>query len=163
MTMTTKLSVIEIKLTNSDQVAIIDAENSDLTKYQYYLKSGYVARAEDRKTIYLHHDVLAIKGRQTVKFRNRDRLDCRQENLLTEEYKKLINEEKERQTKQRKLDNKKFFIERVPKGKVGNYRIVEKNNNQYLYVNVGSLPYYLGMITSSDEILEIIRMLEDRE
>lgn len=154
--------MIEIKLTNSDKTAIIDAENEDLTKHQYYLKSGYVARVENRKTVYLHYDVLHIKGKKCVKFRNKDHLDCRQENLVIDEYKRLIKE-KQKQTKQRKLDNKSYFIDRVPKGKVASYRITEKNNNQYLWVNVNNSPYYLGMISSSEEILEIIQKLESRE
>ena len=159
--MTAKILTIEIKLTNSEQVAIIDVKNQDLTKNQYYLKSGYVARIDKKKTIYLHHDVLNIKGKQTVKFRNKDHLDCREENLVVDEFKRLVKE-KQYQTNKRKLANKAYYINRIPKGKISSYRIVEKNNNQYLWVNVGSLPYYLGMVSSSDEILEIIKKLEER-
>jgi hypothetical protein len=159
--MTAKISTIEIKLTNSNQVALIDAKNQDLTKYQYYLKSGYVARVEDRKTKYLHHDVLNIKGKQTVKFRNKDHLDCRQENLVVDEFKRLLRERQE-QTRKRKLANKAYFIKRVPLGPVSGYRLELKNNNYYLWINVNSLPYYMGMVSSDEEAQDIIHKLEER-
>jgi hypothetical protein len=152
--MSIKISTIEIKLTNSDKVAIIDAKNQELLKHQYYLKSSYVARVQDKKTVYLHHDILSIKGRKTVKFKNKNHLDCREENLVVDEFKRLI--------KERKLARKLSFFDRVPKGKITKYRIVTKNQKQYLHVNVGHISYYLGIVSSDEEAQEIIHKLEER-
>lgn len=81
---------MELKLTNCNEVALIDEEDYERLKGLSWrkIKTGYVAhngpykpKKKSRDLVYLHREVMRAEKGKSVDHKNRDKLDNRKENL----------------------------------------------------------------------------------
>jgi hypothetical protein len=149
------LTMKYIKLTNSKRKAMVDDEDYQrLTKYSYWFKQGYAVRLVKQKLIYLHHDIFKTKKR--ILFRSKNRLNCKKSNL----YSPFIRQQEISNKKSKsRLNKKKFYFDRIPIVPIKKYFL---QKGKYLCIYTNKNTYYLGAISSKDEIEQIIQNLNNR-
>ncbi len=73
----------QIKLTNTDRLVIVDAEDYNfLNQFNWYINSNYVCRNVEGKHVYIHHDIIGFPPVGFVTdHKDRDCFNNKRENL----------------------------------------------------------------------------------
>lgn len=130
---------IEGKLTNTDDVFLIDAQDyNNINKYTWYVdNSGYVATSIKKKKVYMHRLIMDCKTKEEqVDHINHNTIDNRRSNL------RIVDNSKNQMNKRIRKDNKS--------GYKGVYW--SKSNNKWIaQITKDNDVIYLGAFDNKDE------------
>lgn len=127
-----------ITLTNTDRLAIIDAEDYEqISKYKWWLSpQGYAVRKSKGKTYMMHRILTQAKGDEYVDHANRQKLDNRKTNLrLCDQSYNMANM-------------------KIPFNNTSGYKGVAYNKNEKkykAYICRKGMRYYLGTYIDAED------------